>query len=315
MNEVSISFGIKTNRKKEWKLISVIASILAQNVDPAKSEILITGDTDFSFLGSEMAARVRCIPDQAAAANGRLAKMMNTLAREAQHPWICLCDDDILFCDGWYDKVCTYLAEHQDAVDVLSFPIRNVDGSRFWDWAIDTGAPQPPFGQASYLIDPRTADPRIYITGGFVLMRREVWLAHQWDEARGFYQGEDSDWSHRVVGAGVRVALCSSAYVIHNDWRYLQIGHFVPRFGDVKEAMKAVNRPIANALFGQYLDETRKALEGLRTFVGHVRWEEVSKLPTEDKAKLAQVIEMLGRVEGSIDELTDAAKKLGEYAV
>ena len=85
MDPLSISFGIKTNRKKEWKLAAVIASLLAQGIDPGRREILVTGDTDFSVIDGEMARQIRPLPDLDSAANGRLPRMMNALAGAAVH--------------------------------------------------------------------------------------------------------------------------------------------------------------------------------------------------------------------------------------
>ena len=306
MNTLSISFGIKTNRKKEWRLAAVVASMLAQTVDPGQSEILITGDTDFTLIDGEMARRVTLLPDPDSAANGRLATMMNRLAGAARHPWICLTDDDILLTDGWYEKVCHFIEAHPD-VDVCSFPIRNTDGSRFWDWAIYDGGP--------YLIDPVAADQRLYITGGMVLMKREVWEAQKWDETRGFYEFEDVEWSQRVVAADFTVALCRSAFVLHNDWRYVQIGQRVRRLPEMSDVIAAADRPQANFVYRQFLAEAGTSLDQIGAALADLRWKQLPDMAAGgDPAKLAQAIEMLSRIEGALANLGGATRQLGDYA-
>lgn len=307
MNRVGISWCIRTNRKKEWKLISVIGSILAQAVEPENFEILICGDTDFTCLDGEMAKHVRLLPDAESAHGGRTSVMMNRMAREAKHSWICFTDDDIFFCDGWYDRVCQFLAD-QPIVNLCSFPLRNIDGSRFWDWAIHTGG-------KSYLIDPRIPDPRLYITGGLVLIRRDVWEANPWDEKRGFYEGEDTEWSQRVIASGANVALCTAAYAIHNDWRYFQLGNGVKRAGDTREAMAVAARPIANGYYGQYLGEAGKALEDIRGALNGLRWEILPALGAEDQGKLAEIVHQLGQMEETIGRINEAGKQLAQLAV
>jgi len=307
MDPISISFCIKTNRKKEWKLVAVIASILSLGIDPEKMEILVTGDTDFTVIEGEMARRIRRIPDLPSAANGRLATMMNTLAREARHPWVCMFDDDVIFCEGWYEKVCLYLADHPD-VDLCAFPIRNTDGSRFWDWAIHTEG-------RSILIDPRATDPRLYVTGTLGMLKREIWQTHKWDDSRGFYEFEDTDWSQRVIAAGHKPGFCTGAFVLHNDWRYFQVGPGIHRAKDFRESAAVSERPMANAIFRQFLDEMGKALEGVGGFAGDLRWKAVPALPVEDKAKLAELVAALGALEDRLREIGAAAKNLSDYAL
>lgn len=307
MDPVSVSFCIKTNRKKEWKLISSIASILSLGIQPGHFEILVTGDTDFAFLDGEMAKHVRAVPDRESADNGRLATMMNTLAREAAHPWILMCDDDLVFCEGWYEKLCLFLAGNPD-VDLCAFPIRNVDGSRFWDWAIFTE-------DRSILIDPRAQDPRMYVTGTIGLLRRAVWDAHKWDDSRGFYQNEDTDWSQRAIAAGCKVALCKAAYVLHNDWRYFQVGPGIHRSKEMADSVAVADRPLANSVFGQYLEEIRQALASLGGGVGDIRWQGLAGLNTEDKGRLAEIIGALGVVEDKLGEVANAVKTLRDLAV
>ena len=303
---IAISFGIKTNRKKEWKLVSLVASILAQGLPADSMEILITGDTDFSCLDGRMAESVRLIPDPDSAADARISIMLNRLAREAAHPWICLCDDDIVLCDGWYEKVCHFIAEHPDVM-ACTFPLRNPDGSRCWDWSIHVDG-------RSALIDPGTPSPHLYLTGGIVMIRREVWDAHKWNESLRITDHEDVEWSQRVLKAGLPAGLCTAAYVLHNDWRYWQLGPGVKCSKDVRETIAVADRPMANAAYRRFLVEAGRSLASLSAALNELRWGGLPSLPTEDKAKLAEIIQALGVVEAGVSGLGEITKKLGDYA-
>ena len=49
----------------------------------------------------------------------------------------------------------------------------------------------------------------------------------QWDEARGFYKGEDLDFSARLHEAGISIQFNRHSTVVHTDVRYTQVGRVV----------------------------------------------------------------------------------------
>ena len=223
---MNISFGIRTNLQKPHKLAMGIHSILSQGIPTECFEILITGKTDSSLLRDEFAQKIRLLPDSEAAEKGLLGRMYNTLAANAQFENICLLDDDILLLDGWYAKLVEHLKNHN--FDVVSFPIKNTDGSRFWDWVAWRSG-----WEAPTLLRYNQTSPDQYVTGGVVLVKRAVWDTVKWSESLGFYQGEDSEWSHRAWSAGFKLAFCPSAFVLHNDWRYYRMGIGVSKYANI----------------------------------------------------------------------------------
>ena len=195
---MKITFGIRTNLRSPHKLVMGIYSILSQNIPVDSFEILITGKTNPSMLEGKLAQQIRLLPDPEAADKGLLGRMYNTLAAQAQFDNICLLDDDILLLDGWYVKLVESLKNQ--SFEVVSFPIKNTDGSRFWDWAA-----WRPEWEAPALLPYHQTSPDQYVTGGVVLLKRRVWETVPWSNSLGFYQGEDADWSHRTWAAGFKL--------------------------------------------------------------------------------------------------------------
>ena len=241
-----ITFGIITHGKRPWKTLTTIISILQQEIPPADFEIVIGGNPEALGLEGTIASRVRFVPNPEAAARGQLGRMRNDLSAAARFPWILYCDDDLFLTDGWYQKLTVFLRARPGS-ELISFGIRNVDGSRHWDWALA----DPTHG--NQLMGWDQTDPRLYITGGCSLVRVDLWRDHPWDGERGFGQQEDSDWSQRIIRSGAKVAHCADAYVLHNDWRYFQWGVGVAICSNIEDAM-------------QYLgdDELRKGLRQAR---------------------------------------------------
>jgi hypothetical protein len=61
-------------------------------------------------------------------------------------------------------------------------------------------------------------------------MQAKVFKAVQWDEVRGFYQGEDLDFSGRLRAAGFSIRLCTQSTVVHDDPSYTQCGDHIVRW-------------------------------------------------------------------------------------
>lgn len=230
---MKISFGIKTHLKSEYKTLLAIHSILAQKIDD-DFEILVTGNTNFTVMSDIIRSQVTLLPDEEAARNGRLAKMMNTLAAHARYDNVCLMDDDIMLLDGWYEKLELYAECHPD-FQVLTFPIKNTNGSRFWDWGIWEEQEKHSRHQ---LLAYNESSNSVYVTGGMSCFRKSVWQDVQWDETKGLYEFEDVDWSRRLWQEEHTIDFCQNAFVLHNDWRYFYDGNHVAinKYTDISEA-------------------------------------------------------------------------------
>ena len=208
-HEAGYSFCIITNGKRPRQLAEEIASIRALQI-PA-FEIVVGGDLP---AGLE-AVRTLSLPDAAQA--GRLGELRNRLMEIARYDHLVMADDDLLFQADFYEG----LRQHGDDYEVLCVRLLNVDGTRYWDWAT-VGGPR-----GHELLDHDETDPHVYVTGGLCVMKAWVGARLQWDGARGFYQGEDVDFSRRLREAGISIKFNPHSTVVHTDARYTQVGRVI----------------------------------------------------------------------------------------
>lgn len=197
------SFLIITNGKRPGKLAREIESIRALKIP--QFEILVGGEPP-----TELPDGVGTVLAVDAARNGRLGEMRNALTAAARYDHFVVVDDDFIFHDDFY----TGLQRYGDDWEALSVRILNPDGSRFWDWATHGG----PRGHV--LLDYTDDDDHVYITGGLILLKAEVADRVKWDDGRGFYQGEDLDFSSRLRKAGIRPSFNRHSTTTHDDGHY-----------------------------------------------------------------------------------------------
>ncbi len=200
------SFLIITNGKRPRKLAREIESIRALKIP--QFEILVGGEPP-----TELSEGVGTVLAVDAACNGRLGEMRNALTAAARYDHFVVVDDDFIFHDDFY----TGLQRYGDDWEALSVRILNPDGSRFWDWATHGG----PRGHV--LLDYTDDDDHVYITGGLILLKAEVADRVKWDDGRGFYQGEDLDFSSRLRKAGIRPSFNRHSTTTHDDGRYTMV--------------------------------------------------------------------------------------------
>lgn len=210
--EAGWSFCIITNGKRPEKLNASIASIRALNIP--NCEILVGGEVP-----AELVSGVTVVPVVDAARNGRLGEMRNRLTEQARYDHLVVADDDLLFHADFHSG----LQQFGDAWDVLCVRFLNPDGTRFWDWATHGGE----YGHQ--LLDYTETDPYVYVTGGLCVLKGHVSDTVKWDEGRGFYQGEDVDFSARLRSAGITPRFNIHSTVTHDDDRYSQHGCVVIR--------------------------------------------------------------------------------------
>lgn len=208
------SFCIITNGKRPEKLGREIQSILALDIPDV--EILLGGEPPEGF--SHPQVQVYLMPD--AARHGRLGEMRNCLCHLARWEHLIVVDDDMIFQPDFYQGLQAFGEDY----DVLCVRLLNPDGTRYWDWATHGG----PTGH--HLLDYTETDPFTYVTGGLCVMQARVFKAVQWDEVRGFYQGEDLDFSERLQASGFSIRLCRQSTVVHDDPAYTQCGNQMVRW-------------------------------------------------------------------------------------
>ena len=201
--EAGWSFCIITNGKRPAKLLREIDSIRALKVPTF--EILVGGAPPEGLPGD-----VGQVPAIDAAQNGRLGEMRNKLTAVAKYDHLVVVDDDFIFHSDFIQGI----ESCGDDWDVLCPRILNPDGSRYWDWATQGG----PKGHS--LLEYSDKDENIYVTGGLCVMKAAVSDRVKWDDHRGFYQGEDLDFSSRLRDAGIRIGSNPASTTMHDDGHY-----------------------------------------------------------------------------------------------
>lgn len=206
-------FGIITNGKRPIHLLHQIDTIKATAKD---YEIIVAGNP-----GNILPDDVKVIPMKEQADKGQLGAMRNALCRASDADIFIITDDDILFAHDFIAE----LEAYQEEWEVLCTKMLNPDGTRNWDWCTKGGK------RGHCLIEYWETDPYLYVSGGRVIMKRDVFDKVQWDEIRGFNQEEDIDFSRRLQQAGISIKMNKRLVLVHNDPTYTSIGHLIYKVG------------------------------------------------------------------------------------
>ena len=179
-------------------------------------EIVVCGVTDpFSSVDS-----IKLIQAEEDANSGMLAKLRNIAADNCSGDAIVFLDDDIIFDKDWADKFIKH--SNSNHWDILGNKILLPDGGRYWDRAILN-----PHQMVSY--DFVDTDPRLYQTGCFWIVRKEVYDKHKWDSTIEYYAqkngklNEDVEYSQRLKQAGYKLKFDQSNLVWHWDDSYQEV--------------------------------------------------------------------------------------------
>jgi GT2 family glycosyltransferase len=204
-----ISFCIITDGKEPAKTQRMIESI--DNLFISNGyEIVIAGVTEGFTADTYVNAKEY-------AESGNLGAMRNAACMASIGDVLVVCDDDLVF----HDDFKTGLDLYGEDYEVLSCRILNPDGTRFWDWKIHIDG-------MNALIPYNTSSELISLTGGLVIMKKEVFDIVQWDDQRGFYELEDVDFSERLKKANISIKMNVFSTVTH-DAEYTQNGTGVRR--------------------------------------------------------------------------------------
>jgi len=206
---MNYSVCIITNGKRIGKLTRLIGSINLQRFP--EYEIIVCG-----LLPDEMIWRPFRFIECDGASRGKLGLLRNTAARMAKYDHLLILDDDMFLHADFYPGLMKFGEDY----DLLSCKILNPDGSRFWDWNIHNNG--------DYLMDYTETSPLVSLTGGFTLMKKEVFERVQWSETLGFYEMEDVDFTERVKREGFSIKFNPLSTVTH-DAPYTQCGNGVRR--------------------------------------------------------------------------------------
>lgn len=210
-----ISFCISTNGKKIDKTSKSIKSIIntANNAGFKDYEIIIAGVVE-PFKNNK---HVITVPAETEANTGMLPKLRNIAAAKSKYDVIVFLDDDIIFEDDWIETFINYSLKN--AWNILGNKILLPNGGRCWDRATYF-----PHTMVDY--DHPSDDKSLYQTGGFWIIRKEVFDIHKWDETITFYASkngkinEDLEFSKRLIDLGYELSFDKDNTVWHLDGRY-----------------------------------------------------------------------------------------------
>jgi len=211
-----ISFCISTNGAKPEKTELEIKSIhkTMESVD-IPYEIIVAGNTTpFTEMG------ITAVHTPEDADNGLLAKLRNNAAEVASQDVLVFVDDDFIFPETWASKFLEY--SNLEGWQVTANKIFLPDGGRFWDRAT-----MNPHKLVSY--DHPSYDNNLYQTGGFWIMRKEIYDSYKWDSSipinaeKNGSLNEDIEMSLRMHNNGVILSFDKENTVWHNDNSYVEI--------------------------------------------------------------------------------------------
>lgn len=199
MKNPGISFCVIAGGHRPDMMDALIQSIEAQCI--SAYEILVCGKYKHD-------PRVDYLETKELAETAAVCKMRNLNAARARYDTIIILDDDVTFAPDWW----VHMRNHTN-FDLAG--CRGLDplGNRWWDYQkIERGNPLA----SPELLDYAMQDPGSYISGYFMMMRRDVWKAVKFDETRRNYQHDDVDFCHRVKDAGFSLTVFPDAVVTHH---------------------------------------------------------------------------------------------------
>lgn len=159
-----------------------------------------------------------------AATRASLGALRNVAAGKAVHETLVFVDDDIIFPEAWASRLLRF-SDDQPWL-VLGNRVLLPDGGRFWDRAT-----YRPHRLVDY--DHPLADPELYQSGAFMVIRRDVYLLHRWSDSIAFYAehggglNEDVEYSRRLIADRYRIHFDPGNTVWHWNDNYEQVGDAV----------------------------------------------------------------------------------------
>jgi hypothetical protein len=183
-----ITFGIITSENTNSYIDSVILSIEGQNIDKNLYEILIIGNCSL-----EESEQIRVIPFDETIRNLWITKKKNLITKESKFDIIVYMHDYLILDENWYLNFLKF----GDDWDLCMNRILNSDGKRSIDWI---GLPDDRIYGNVILPYDYIGSEGMYIPGNFWIGKKKVMDEFPLDENFVWGEGEDIEWSKRVLG-------------------------------------------------------------------------------------------------------------------
>ena len=201
---MNLTFGIITYRSENGNVDKSIDSIEAQGM--SDYEIIVVGD----YTGFRKNKNVKVIPFDESVKAGWITRKKNIITENATNEVIVYCHDYIRFCEGFYQGWESFGYDWDLAMNIIT----NTNDERFRDWVVWD---EPQFGagrtiRESWCPEGRRFEGRPYLPSydydktNYMYISGAYWLAKKWvmeeeplNESLSQCQGEDVEWSKRVL--------------------------------------------------------------------------------------------------------------------
>jgi len=244
----SISFCISTNGAKPEKTKLEIQSIKnTMKEADLPYEIIIAGDTT-NFADIDGVKLVDATDD---AHNGRLAKLRNIAGAEVTSDTIVFADDDFIFPKNWANRLVEY--SNTTGWQVTANKILLPDGGRFWDRATVSPHKLVDYDHPHY-------HKQLYQTGGFWIMRSELFEKHKWDASivinaeKNGNVNEDVEMSQRMHANNIELSFDKDNTVWHNDNTYKEYSSLTLKIDILANHLGVTPESITEAACSDFTD-------------------------------------------------------------
>lgn len=204
----SVTFGVITDGRKPASVSRFVESVLRlENLSGVAAEVLVCGppgSIDHLVVGREQTRLV--VQPEAFTSQGWITRKKNQLVEAATGEVVVVAHDRYELAPDFLTELVAYGPDFA----LLVCRQETLDGRRFPDW-VTIGAQWSfaPVGMMQY----GDWEPGAYVNGGVMIARREVLLAHPWNDMLFWNQAEDVELSRRLFAAGVVARLARSVTV------------------------------------------------------------------------------------------------------
>ena len=184
---MEFTFGIVTSQQSQSTLYSVLNSILQQNIQPEKFEVIIIGGNEIKH------PRIRWYSFDETIKSGWITKKKNMITQYSTKENIVFMHDYITLDKEWYNKWCSF----GNSWDIAMNRIELLTGERAIDWI---GLPTDRI-YGNVLLPYEYSNPKgMYIPGNYWIAKRNLMKKYPLNEELTWGQTEDIEWSKRVLG-------------------------------------------------------------------------------------------------------------------
>jgi len=229
------TFGIITSGNSEHNVASIHRSIISQGIND-DYEIIVVGG------GKIELDKVSHYEFDESIKQGWITKKKNMIALNSKFENLCLMHDYVTLHSQWYENFEKFGADW----DVCMNSIINYDGQRFRDWV--TGTRFCKEKEMIYLdYNDHSRTNQMYVSGTYFCVKKSYILDNPLDENLGWGQGEDVEWSERILHLGDCNYRCNPDSKVSlmklkkNDQWYKKSNNSVRKSWNIENGIKEAN--------------------------------------------------------------------------